>query len=109
MIFRTRLLASAMLLAIGGLVPHQVHAGLFGAASLVPAFYFDSTVLNPEGENQVGGSTTDPTSATVDYQQGGADGTLIHTGDPQITITNLLPGAPFCFENMPGDCLRQPD
>jgi hypothetical protein len=100
-----------MLLGLGGLVPHQVHAGLFGAASLVPAFYFDSTVLGPEGENQVGGSTADPASlsATVDYQQGGADGTLIHIGDPQITITNLLPGAPFCIDNMSGDCLRQPD
>lgn len=104
MTFRAKLLASATMLALAGLVPNHARAGLLGAGNTVQAFYYNGVFASPEGEIPVGGMTSNPTSlaAPVDYVQGSADGSTIHVGDTQIVITNLLSGAPFCFANTPG-------
>jgi hypothetical protein len=104
MTFRAKLLASATLLALAGLVPNHARAGLLGAGNTVQAFYYNGVFASPEGEIPVGGSTSNPTSlaAPVDYLQGSADGSTIHVGDTQIIITNLVSGFPFCFANTPG-------
>jgi hypothetical protein len=104
MTFRAKLLASATMLALAGLVPNHARAGLLGAGNTVQAFYYNGVFASPEGEIPVGGMTSNPTSlaAPVDYVQGSADGSKIHVGDTQIVITNLLSGAPFCFANTAG-------
>ena len=104
MTFRAKLLASATMLALAGLVPNHARAGLLGAGNTVQAFYYNGVFASPEGEIPVGGMTSNPTSlaAPVDYVQGSADGSTIHVGDTQIVITNLLSGAPFCFANTAG-------
>jgi hypothetical protein len=104
MTFRAKLLASATMLALAGLVPNHARAGLLGAGNTVQAFYYNGVFASPEGEIPVGGSTSNPTSlaAPVDYLQGSADGSTIHVGDTQIIITNLVSGFPFCFANTPG-------
>ena len=104
MTFRAKLLASATMLALAGLVPNHARAGLLGAGNTVQAFYYNGVFASPEGEIPAGGTTSNPTSlaAPVDYVQGSADGSTIHVGDTQIVITNLLSGAPFCFANTAG-------
>jgi hypothetical protein len=104
MTFRAKLLASATMLALAGLVPNHARAGLLGAGNTVQAFYYNGVFASPEGEIPAGGMTSNPTSlaAPVDYVQGSADGSKIHVGDTQIVITNLLSGAPFCFANTAG-------
>ncbi len=104
MTFPARLLASAILLGLAGLVPNQAHAGLFSAGNTVQAFYYNGVFASPEGEIPVGGSSSNPSPlfTTVDYQQGAADGSTIAIDDTKIVITNLLAGAPFCTANTPG-------
>lgn len=102
--FHSKLLASAALLGLAGLLPNQARAGLLGAGNTVQAFYYNGVFAGPEGEIPVGGTTTDPASlaTSVDYQQGAADGSTIHVADTQIVITNILSGVPFCFSNTSG-------
>lgn len=104
MTFGSRLVASTALLSLISLVPSQAHAGLLGSGRTVQAFYYNGVLANPEGEIPVGAGTTAPAPLTVavDYTQGAADGSTIHIGDAQITITNRLSGAPFCFANTVG-------
>jgi hypothetical protein len=98
MTFCGRLLASTTALGLAAFLPGQANAGLLGAGRTVQAFYYNGVFASPEGEIPVGGSSSTPTSisAAVDYQQGAADGSTIDVADVQITITNMLSGAPFC-------------
>ena len=104
MTFGSRLLASTTLLSLVGLVSNQAHAGLLGSGRTVQAFYYNGVLAGPEGEIPVGTGTSNPAPLTipVDYMQGAADGSLIHVGDTQITIKNVLSGFPFCFANAVG-------
>lgn len=99
-----RLVASMTLLAMAALVPNRANAGLLGVGNTVQAFYYNSTLVGPEGEIAVGASSTDPVSLAipVNYTQGAADGSTIAVGDTQIAITNLLADAPFCLLDTPG-------
>lgn len=78
--------------------------GLYGSGRTVQAFYYNSTFASPEGEIPVGQSSSDPFPITseVDYQLGAADGSTIAVTNMQITITNLLSGAPFCLSGNSG-------
>src|SRR4051812_16707134 len=104
MTFRAKLLASTTLLGLTGLVANSAQAGLLSASATVQAFYYNGVFASPEGEIPVGGSNSNATSlaTAVDYQQGSADGSLIHVGDTQIVIKNMLSGFPFCVSNVSG-------
>jgi len=105
MTLRAGLFAWTTLLGMALLVPNQAGAStLLGAGKTVQAFYYNGVFASPEGEDNVATNTSDPASLLnpVDYQEGAADLSTIVVGDTQIVITNLSPGAPFCFENDPG-------
>ena len=100
---RSKLLVSATMFGLAGLLPHQVHAGLIGAGDTVQAVFLNGTTL-PLGLIPSGGSTANPTSLAtpVNYPDQTNDGFSVAIADTQIVITNLASGIPFCSLNTPG-------
>jgi hypothetical protein len=96
---KTLLLLPCASLCFAGLFAQQAQAGLINAGSTVQAFYYNGTLVGPEGEIPAGGSTSGPTSlaTAVDYTPGALDLSTIHVGDTQISITNQS-AFPFCFD-----------
>jgi hypothetical protein len=97
-------LASLTLLGSMSLLPGQARADLLGPGKTVQAVYYNGVFAGPEGQINAATNTTDPAALTVpvSYLQGAASGSTITVGATQITITNVLSGAPFCFGGQVG-------
>lgn len=98
--FRMKLLASTAVLTITVVTPLAAQAGLLGSGRTVQAEYYNGVLTGPELEinTTTNDATPAPLTSPVNYIQGALDGATILVGDTQITITNQLPGAPFCSD-----------
>ena len=104
MTFRAKLLASATMLALAGLVSNHARAGLLGAGNTVQAFYYNGVFASPEGEIPVGGhdATRVAGGSRSTTRRARPTDRRSTSATPRSMITNLLSGAPFCFANTAG-------